>query len=453
MNQICVVGGAGYVGLVTGVGLAALGHNVTCVDIDRRRVEMLNLGRSPIYEEGLEPLLSELLTAGAIRFETDLAASVGEAEIVFVAVGTPSLADGRADLSQAISVAEDLARSLRGYTVIAVKSTVPVGALTVMDDVLATHLEPGQDYDIVSNPEFLREGRGLQDFFDPDRIIVGSDSGRASQVLRDLYAPLVDRSNEHARRYAGASAAPVPYIETDPASAQTIKYAANAFLATRISFINEVAGLCERLGAEVSDVVYGLGLDPRIGPSYLQPGIGFGGPCLEKDLRALIRLSEEQEYEPVLLNAVLERNHLQVVEVQNKLTRGIGPSLYRRTVAVLGLAFKEGTNDVRNSLSLRLMRGLIDQGATVRGHDPLAVPQAAELFPDATYCEDPYDAMEGADAAVILTAAPEYRLLDLARVSAAMPGGLLMDTRNLLDRAQVQRAGLRHEAIGRAASS
>ena len=451
MKEICVVGGAGYVGLITGAGFAALGHRVTCVDVDSNKVGLLKQGRSPVYEAGLEPLLTRLQSQGTLEFTTEIDTPVSRASIVFIAVGTPSLVDGRADLSQVISVSEDLARAISRYTVVAVKSTVPVGATDVIGHVLGSHLQEGRDFDIASNPEFLREGHGLEDFFNPDRIVVGARSDRAFAELRQLYEPLVGRKVFVAPDFTLDDDKPVPYIETNLASAQMIKYAANAFLAARISMINEVAGLCELLGADVATVTHGLGLDPRIGPSYLRPGIGFGGPCLEKDLRSLITLAQEREYKPVVLQAVLERNQFQLTEVRRKLARAIGPVLYRKQIAVLGLAFKEGTNDVRNSISLRLIRSLLDQGSLVRGHDSLAMDEAKGLIPEAAYFADPYEAAQGADALIIVTSDPAYKALDYGKIAGSMAHRIMIDTPNLLDPDSMKKLGFHYESMGRSA--
>lgn len=451
MDEICVIGGAGYVGLITGVGFAALGYRVTCVDVDRGRLEMLKQGKTPIHEEGLEPLLADLLSQRSIVFTDELDEAASLAKVIFIAVGTPPLADGRTDLSQAISVAEKLAHTITRYTVFAVKSTVPVGAFDVISEVLSARLKEGRDFDVVSNPEFLSEGRGLEGFFNPDRIVVGSRSERAAAQMREIYGPLTSRSSRVAARFMHGRSGPVPYIETDVASAQLIKYAANAFLAARISLINEVAGLSERVGANITDVIAGLGLDQRIGQSYLRPGLGFGGPCLEKDLQALITLSHEHDYKPVVLESVLERNNLQLKEIQKKLVRAVGSSLYRKQFAVFGLAFKEGTNDVRNSLSLRLMRALLDQGALVRAHDPLALDQARPLFPEVSYHADPYEAVRGTDAMLILTADGSFKSLDYARVARLMASPVLIDVPNLLDPPSIRSLGFRYESTGRRA--
>ena len=450
MTDIGVIGGAGYVGLVTGVGLAALGHRVIAQDIDQRRLEMLRRGNSAVYEEGLEPILRQLIDRDQISFTDDQIATIRNSEALFIAVGTPSLADGAADLSQVISVAEQLRDEIQQYTVVVVKSTVPVGTIDVVVDVLSQKLRVGEDFDVVSNPEFLREGSGLIDFFAPSRIIVGSTSVRALKVLREIYEPLLN-GNVVVDVPWIHSGPEIPYVETDPTSAQLTKYAANAYLATRISFINEIAGISEKVGGNIGDIVYGLGLDPRIGPGYLKPGIGFGGPCLDKDLRALITLAGENSYDPVMFNGVLQRNKLQMREVMNKIVGALGPSLYQRRIALLGLAFKEGTNDVRHSLSIRLYRALRDQGASVVGHDLLAVDEAKELEPELEASTDVGAVLAGAEVVVALNSEQIYADIDWSAVgiggTADRPPHVI-DTRGILDTNALKSNGITFDILG-----
>ncbi len=435
--NIGVLGGAGYVGLVTGVGLAALGHQVVSQDIDQNRLEMLRDARSAVYEDGLEPILCQLIDIDQISFTDDQPGTIRSSDAIFIAVGTPSLADGAADLSAVIAVAEQLRDEISKYTVVVVKSTVPVGTIDVVTDILSQKLTPGEDFDVVSNPEFLREGSGLIDFFAPSRIIVGSDSERAMKVLRDIYEPLLEGHSVVNVPWIDASRE-IPYVETDVTSAQLTKYAANAYLATRISFINEIAGISEKVGGNIGDIVAGLGLDPRIGPGYLQPGIGFGGPCLDKDLRALITVAGENSYDPVLLNGVLKRNELQLREVMNKISGALGSSLYQKRVALLGLAFKEGTNDVRHSLSIRLYRALRDQGASVVGHDVLALDEVKELEPNLEVSSEVSDVLAGAEVVVVLNSESVYTDIDWS--SAGLPGQppFVVDTRGVLDIAALE---------------
>ncbi|HJP28036.1 MAG TPA: nucleotide sugar dehydrogenase, partial [Dehalococcoidia bacterium] len=326
MTDIGVIGGAGYVGLVTGVGLAALGHRVISMDLDQKRLEMLRSGKSAVYENGLESILVQLNEMEQISFTDDQSETVRNSDVLFIAVGTPSLSDGAADLSAVIAVAEQLRDEISKYTVIVVKSTVPVGTLDIVTAILSQKLTEGEDFDVISNPEFLREGSGLIDFFAPSRIIVGSNSERANAVLREIYEPLLAGTTVVDVLWIDSSRE-IPYVETDAVSAQLTKYAANAYLATRISFINEIAGISEKVGGNIRDIIEGLELDSRIGSGYLQPGIGFGGPCLDKDLRALMTVAGENSYDPVMLTGVLQRNELQLREVMNKITAAVGPSL------------------------------------------------------------------------------------------------------------------------------
>ena len=450
MTDIGVIGGAGYVGLVTSVGLAALGHKVIAQDVDQRRLEMLRGGNSAVYEDGLETILRQLIDLDQITFTDDQTATIRKSGALFIAVGTPSLADGAADLTQVIAVAERLRDEIQTYTVVVVKSTVPVGTIDVVVDVLSQKLRVGEDFDVVSNPEFLREGKGLIDFFAPSRIIVGSTSERARKVLREIYEPLLNGNVlvdvpwiEPGRK--------IPYVETDPTSAQLTKYAANAYLATRISFINEIAGISEKVGGNIGDIVYGLGLDPRIGPGYLKPGIGFGGPCLDKDLRALITVAGEISYDPVMFNAVLQRNELQMREVMNKIVGALGPSLYQKRIALLGLAFKEGTNDVRHSLSIRLYRALRDQGASVVGHDVLAVDEAQEVEPELEASAEIDEVLNGAEVVVALNSEQIYADIDWSAIGidgTADRPPYVIDTRGILDVKALAASGITFDVLG-----
>lgn len=449
MTDIGVIGGAGYVGLVTGVGLAALGHKVISEDLDQNRLEMLRQGRSAVYEVGLEPILQSLNDRKQITFTDDQSLTVRNSDALFIAVGTPSLADGAADLSAVIAVAEGLRDEIEKYTVIVVKSTVPVGTLNVVTDILSQKLTEGEDFDVVSNPEFLREGSGLIDFFAPSRIIVGSNSERALKMLREIYEPLLNGTTVVDVPWIDASRQ-IPYLETDATSAQLTKYAANAFLATRISFINEIAGISEKVGGNIHDIVHGLGLDPRIGAHYLHPGIGFGGPCLDKDLRALITVAGENSYDPVLFNGVLQRNELQLREVMNKITSALGSSLYQKRIALLGLAFKEGTNDVRHSLSIRLYRALRDQGASVVGHDSLAVDEAREMEPELEAFADIEKVLAGAEVVVALNSEPSYADIDWSKSGSADKLPYIIDTRGILDIQALETSGVQFDVLGSA---
>ena len=449
--NVCVIGGAGYVGLITGLCLSEIGHKVACIDVDQQRVNQLQSGKCYLIEEGIEPLLRRNIDGGRLNFSTDLPSAVVSSDVVFIAVGTPSREDGQADLSQIIQVTEGLGECINGYKVLVVKSTVPAGTVELLRSILGRKKPEGESFDIVVNPEFLREGHGLYDFFYPDRIVIGAGSERAKDIIRALYQPIilgkVSWSNHQAHL---PSATPIPLVETDLASAQMVKYASNAFLATQISFINEIAGICEKVGADVNEVVRGMRDDPRIGQAYLNAGIGFGGPCLGKDLHSLINIAESKSYDPQLFRAVAERNERQVGEIISKLRRHLGHILYEKTVAAFGLSFKAGTNDVRNSMALKTMDRLRQEGVVVRAHDPSAISEAQAARPHFIYCEDPYQAVENADALLILTEWPSFAELDYRKVKAKMASPHIVDARNLLDPGPLLALGFTYMGVGRA---
>ena len=447
--NICVIGGAGYVGLITGLGLAEIGHQVINVDVDQARIHRLQNGESPIYENGIEAVLRRNVESERLRFSTDPTGAIKWSQVVFIAVGTPSLHDGTADLAHVIQVTEQLAQCINGYKLLVIKSTVPVGTVEIMRNILEREKEEGTDFDIVANPEFLREGKGLRDFFYPDRIVIGTSSGKARGIMRDVYEPIIHRSvseMEHvsAPRVSGC----VPVVETSLVSAQMIKYVNNAFLANRVSFINEAAALCEDVGADIREVTLGIGYDPRIGHSYLAAGLGFGGPCLEKDLRALISLAESNGHEPQLLKAVLDRNDRQMSEVVAKLKNMVGYPLYQKTVAAFGLAFKAETNDVRNSLALKVINRLEKEGASIRAHDPVAIPEVNGLGSHLALFDDPYMAVQDADALMILTEWPSFSTLDYQEIKARMASPCIVDARNLLDGAALRGMGFNYVGLG-----
>lgn len=448
--NISVIGGAGYVGLVTGLGLAEIGHEVVNVDVDQDRVTRLQKGDSPLYEEGIGPLLQSNVEAGRICFTTDMAEAVRGSDIVMVAVGTPSRDDGQSDLSQVIQVAEEMVALLDSYKVVVIKSTVPVGTVELVLSILQRDRQEGRDFDIVSNPEFLREGKAIQDFFYPDRIVIGSRSAKALQTVRQMYGPVIERKAPWPKSQPiSTTTTPVPVVETDLASAQLIKYASNAFLATRISFVNEIAGLCDAVGADVKEVTSGMGYDARIGHSYLEAGLGFGGPCLEKDLRALIKMAESNSHEPHLLHSVLERNDRQITDILTKIKSVTGYLLYKKIVAVFGLSFKAGTNDVRNSLALRVLDRLDSEGAVAKAHDPASISEARLLRPGITYCEDPYEAVDQADVLLILTEWPSFQELDYGAIKERMASPRIVDGRNLLDGSKLRELGFTYVGVGR----
>ena len=429
MSRVCVIG-AGYVGLVTGVCLAERGHEVVCLDIDAEKIAALAAGRVPFHEPGLPELLHKVQAAGRIHFTTSYAEGVAAAEFVFIAVDTPAGAEGQADLEAVRAAVRDLAGPLAPHAVIVNKSTVPIGTGDLVEDLARRHTSV--PFSVVSNPEFLREGQAISDFQQPDRIVLGSRDRTAAERVLALYGQ-----------------PDCPAVITDIRTAEMIKYASNAFLATRISFINEIAAVCERLGADVEDVARGMGLDKRIGPAFLEAGIGWGGSCFPKDVRALIHMAAASGSHPQLLRAVVEINRDQRLGLVQKLHAALG-SLEERTVAVLGLAFKPHTDDLRNAPALELIDLLYYEGCTVRAYDPVAMPRARRLLPASiTLCDSAYAAAEGADAVVIATGWPEFRELDLARLRAALRVPLIVDGRNFLDAEEVRRAGFVYSAVGR----
>ena len=447
---ICIVGGAGYVGLITGLCLSEIGHQVVNVDVDQERICELQAGKSYVSEKGIEDLLRRNLDSGRLSFSTDLAPVVESSDVVFIAVGTPSADNGQADLSQVTEVAQGLRWNTDTYKVLVIKSTVPSGAVELIQRVVGRDKQEGRDFDVVVNPEFLREGKGLNDFFYPDRIVIGTHSELARAMIRNIYEPIIHgKVSWPGRRSENNTHQPVPLVETDPMSAQMIKYASNAFLATQISFINEIAGVCERVGADVNEVVRGMRNDPRIGQAYLSPGIGFGGPCLGKDLNSLIQIAENKNYDLPLLKAVAERNDRQVGEIIDKLKAHLGRNLNQKTIAAFGLAFKAGTNDVRDSLALVAVDRLLLEGAVVRAYDPEAIPEASPVRPEFTYCHEPYQAVEGADALLILTEWPCFKELDYRHVKASMASPIIVDGRNLLDPASLAALGFSYTGVGR----
>jgi UDPglucose 6-dehydrogenase len=427
--------GAGYVGLVSAACFSEFGWKVTCTDKDADRIEQLRRGRVPIYEPRLEELLERNLRNGRISFSTELAPSVGEADLVFLAVGTPMRrGDGHADLSFVFKAVEELAPHLNGYTVIATKSTVPVGTSREIEQRLK-QLRPDADFAVCSNPEFLREGSAIYDFTHPDRVLVGCDEERARMLMERLYKPLALRN------------APVMFVSRE--SAELAKYTANAFLAMKISFINEIADLCEAVGADVQEVATAIGADGRIGDKFLHPGPGYGGSCFPKDVAALIRTAREARSPLSLVEQVQTVNIERKIAMAGRVERAAGGSLKGKTVAVLGLAFKPDTDDVREAPSLTLIPVLQERGARVTAYDPHAQENAEPLLPGVVWCDSALKAVEGADVTVIVTEWNELRALDLDSLKAAMRGDVLVDLRNIYLPAQARAAGFVYAGIGR----
>jgi UDPglucose 6-dehydrogenase len=436
--KICVVG-SGYVGLVTGACLADFGMTVTGVDKDAAKVAALERGEIPIYEPGLEEIVAKNVKAGRLRFTTELAPAVREASAVFIAVGTPPLPDGRADLSFVRQVAESIGDNLNGYKVVVTKSTVPVGTGQMVENTVRERSGGSHDFAVVSNPEFLREGSALEDFYHPDRVVIGARDARAVDVMLEIYAPL--------------KAAGVPFVIADVESSEMIKYASNGFLATKISFINEVAELCEAVGADVDLVARGMGLDHRIGPKFLHPGPGFGGSCFPKDTRAVAQIAGEHGQRFEIIDAVLSANERIQRRMVPKIEAAFG-GLAGKTIALLGLAFKGETDDMRESPAIPIVTGLLAAGATVRAFDPAAMEGARQLLPPSVvYCADAYDAAAGADGVVIATEWNQFRALELDRLRDLLRQPLIVDLRNLYEPERVATAGFRYVSLGRPAAA
>jgi UDPglucose 6-dehydrogenase len=430
--------GTGYVGLVSGACFADFGHNVTCVDKDTGKIAALDGGEIPIYEPGLPELVQTNVREGRLSFATDLSDPVRHADIVFIAVGTPSRrGDGHADLAYVYAAAREIAPLLSGFTVVAVKSTVPVGTGDEVERILRER-RPDADVAVVSNPEFLREGAAIRDFKHPDRIVIGVDDERARDAMGELYRALY------------LNAAPVMF--TERRTAELIKYAANAFLATKITFINEVADLCEKVGADVQEVARGIGLDNRIGSKFLHAGPGFGGSCFPKDTLALMKTGQDHEAPLRLVETVVAVNDSRKRAMARKVAAALGGNLRGRTIAVLGLTFKPNTDDIREAPATTLITALQDMGAHVRAFDPAGMEQARVVLDDVTYCEDAYSCAEGADALVIVTEWEQFRALDLDRLRAIMARPLVVDLRNIYRPGEMAKHGITYVSVGREAA-
>ncbi len=431
MKRITVIG-TGYVGLVTGTCLADLGNKVIGLDIDERKIAMLKQGKVPIFEPGLEEMLRRNMEAGRLSFTTSYEEALKDAEFVFIAVGTPEGVDGEADLRYVRMAAESIAEVMDHPMIIVNKSTVPVGTGDFVADIIRKHQKEPTPFWVVSNPEFLREGSAVNDFLNPDRIVLGSTDQEAAEKVAQLYLPLR-----------------APIMITDLRTAEMIKYASNAFLATRISFINEIAAICERLGADVKEVARGMGYDKRIGPYFLDAGIGYGGSCFPKDVKALEHMALVHGAHPQLLRAVMEINRDQRRRVIVKLRDLLGGSLRDKVIGLLGLSFKPNTDDMREAPSVDLYHMLVNEGAIVRGYDPVAMDNARRLLPELQLAEDPYELASGADALVVVTEWNEFKHLDLKRIKEVMRGDVLIDGRNIYDPAAMRQLGFRYRGMGR----
>ncbi|MBP6999798.1 MAG: UDP-glucose/GDP-mannose dehydrogenase family protein [Tepidiphilus sp.] len=443
--DLCVIG-TGYVGLVTGACFAEMGNEVWCVDVDAAKIEGLKAGKLPIYEPGLDEIVVRNYREGRLRFTTDLGEAMAECDVLFIAVGTPPLEDGSADLQHVLTVARDIGRRLTRYSVIVDKSTVPVGTAERVRRAIQAELDArgvSIPFDVVSNPEFLKEGAAVEDFMRPDRIIVGTDSEAARERMAELYAPF-NRSHQRVI-YMGVR------------DAEMTKYAANAMLATKISFMNEIAALCERYGVDVENVRLGIGSDQRIGYHFIYPGCGYGGSCFPKDVKALIAMAQAAGVEPEVLTAVEERNAKQKRVLEEKIVARFGEDLTGRTFGVWGLAFKPGTDDMREAPSIPLIEGLIGRGATVRAYDPVAMDNARRVFPAQWFDEGrlvftrhQYDALDGADAMVLVTEWKPFRHPDFGAIKRLLKTPQIFDGRNQYDPQQLERLGFAYVGIGRA---
>ena len=427
--------GSGYVGLVSGACFADFGHSVVCVDKDERKIDALLEGRIPIYEPGLEQLVAGNVKAGRLSFSTDLGRAVAEADAVFIAVGTPARrGDGHADMQYVFAAAREIADTLTGFTVIVDKSTVPVGTGDEVERQIR-EAAPDADFAVISNPEFLREGAAIDDFKRPDRVVIGGDDPRALAVMRDIYRPLaIGRS---------------PIVEMSRRAAELTKYAGNAFLATKITFINEIADLCEKVGADVQDIARGIGLDNRIGAKFLHAGPGYGGSCFPKDTLALLKTAQDHDAPQRIVEAVVAVNDSRKRAMGRKVISACGGDVRGKTIALLGLTFKPNTDDMRDSPAIAVVQTLQDAGARIRAHDPEGMEQAKLVLNDVDYFDDPYQAMEGAGCLVIVTEWDAFRALDLGRVKTLLADPVVVDLRNIYPRDEMEGLGFRYVAVGR----
>ena len=432
--DIAVIG-TGYVGLVTGAGLADFGNDVVCVDVDVKKIDALKNGRIPIYEPGLDVLVSKNVKERRLRFTTDLNEAVTAARAIFIAVGTPPKPDGSADLRYVEAVAHSIAEHMNGPKLVITKSTVPIGTGRMIEKIIESH-GGGHKASIVSNPEFLREGSAIEDFMKPDRVVIGASDAESAELMKEIYAPL---------HYLE-----IPFVVTNVESSELIKYAANGFLATKITFINEIAAVCEKVGANVQDVALGMGLDTRIGPKFLQAGPGYGGSCFPKDSSSMADIARKQGYEFQIMEAVIRVNDAVKLRMIDKIEGAVGGSVKGKTIGVLGLAFKPETDDMRDSPTIPIIRGLQQRGASIRAYDPQATENAKQFFENITYCADAYGTAEGADALVLATEWNVFRALDFERVKKAMNAPVLVDLRNVYDINRMRTLGFTYTSVGRA---
>ena len=432
--DIAVIG-TGYVGLVTGAGLSDFGNDVICVDVDVKKIDALKNGVIPIYEPGLDKLVSKNVSEGRLRFSTDLEEAIRSARAIFIAVGTPPKADGSADLRYVEEVAHTIATHMNGPKLVITKSTVPIGTGRMIEKIIDSH-GTGHQASIVSNPEFLREGSAIEDFMKPDRVVIGASDPEAAEMMKEIYAPL---------HYLE-----IPFVVTNVESSELIKYASNGFLAVKITFINEIAVVCEKVGANVQDVAIGMGLDSRIGPKFLQAGPGFGGSCFPKDTSAMADISRRQGYDFQIMDAVLRVNDAVKLRMIDKIVAALDGEVSGKTIAILGLAFKPETDDMRDSPTIPIIKGLQERGAKIRAYDPQAMENAKNIFTGIDYCADAYTTAEGADLLVLATEWNEFRALNFDRIRKALREPVIVDLRNVYEPQRMAALGFHYSSVGRA---
>jgi UDPglucose 6-dehydrogenase len=444
--KLCIIG-TGHVGLVTGACFAEIGNQVICVDNDEEKIAMIRKGKMPIYEPELEELVKRNASGGRLSFSTSIAEGTAKSQVIFIAVGTPPKENGEADLSSVEKVCREIAKNAKEYKLIVEKSTVPVQTGQWIKHVI--QLGNNQvDFDIASNPEFLREGSAVRDFLNPDRIVIGVEKERAAEILRQLYQPIINREFNSELKIPTSGSDPVPLVVTDVQSSEIIKHASNSFLATKISFINAVADLCERAGADVEKVAEGMGYDSRIGSSFLRAGTGFGGFCFPKDLQAFIHIAEKLNYDFALLKEVQRINKERPRQLVRKLEETLW-ILKDKTVGILGLSFKPDTDDMRFAPSIQVINLLQKEGAKVKAYDPVAIPNAKPLLSNIEYVNDPYEAASGSDALVIITEWDEFRNLDLKKIKRLLKTPVIVDGRNIYDPREITKLGFIYRSIGR----
>jgi len=427
--------GTGYVGLVTGACFAEFGLFVTCVDKDEKKIKALKKGEIPFYEPGLDELVKRNVKQGRLIFTTKIAKAVESSLVIFIAVGTPRRGDGSADMKYVEEVASEIANQMDDYKVIVTKSTVPVGTGEKIREIISRNLKSRTDFDIVSNPEFLREGSAIEDFMRPNRVVLGAASPQAVAIMKDLYKPLYLLET--------------PFVITNIETAELIKYASNSFLATKISFINEIATLCEKVGADVHMVAKGMGLDQRIGSKFLHPGPGYGGSCLPKDTTALLKIAEDNNVHLGIVDAAVRANERQRAYMVERIKQSMG-DLKGKTLAILGLSFKPNTDDIRDAPSVPIIKALLREGAKIRAYDPVSMEEAEKILPEIKYCKDPYNTLKGADALIIMTEWNQFRNLELDKIKALLNSPIFFDLRNIYDPQKMREKGFQYYSVGRA---